>query len=440
MRTPLVAALALLATQSASANPIPAPPEARLPGGEQKPTIARHPDPAPRLSAFDTGTKPAGPVAAPAFAVVPPWPGCDPCAALTCGPRGRSWTLWAEASYLYWWVKDGPLRFPVVTTGNPALGGLTGALGQPGTAVLYGGDGIDYGGASGIRMSVGVWCGECRQFGLEFGALILATQKGNFFATSGPTGVPPLYIPAFNALTGAEGRLVVSDPTLGFTGRVGVESETRLWGLEANGSRQVFNDRFDCRLLAGFRFLSLDEELTVTNVSTDLQLGPSTTVRDRFATENRFYGGQVGARVGVRRDIWTAGLTAKIALGWTHEEIDVAGSAAQAGSAVGPLPGGFFAQATNSGLRSRDEFAIVPEVNFRVGCHLCDRVWVFAGYDFLYWSRVARPGDQIDRVLNLTQSPVFGTGTLVGPARPAPLRNSTGFFAHGLNVGLEFRY
>jgi hypothetical protein len=134
------------------------------------------------------------------------------------------------------------------------------------------------------------------------------------------------------------------------------------------------------------------------------------------------------------------GLTAKIALGWTREEIDVAGSATQVGSIAGPLPGGFFAQATNTGVRSQDEFAVVPEVNFRVGCHLCRRVWVFAGYDFLYWSRVARPGDQIDRNLNLSQSPVFGTGTLVGPARPMPLINSTGYIAHGLNVGLEFRY
>jgi hypothetical protein len=144
--------------------------------------------------------------------------------------------------------------------------------------------------------------------------------------------------------------------------------------------------------------------------------------------------------VGVTRDVWSVGLTAKIALGWTHEEIDVAGSSAQLGTLAGPIPGGFFAQATNSGQRSRNEFAVVPEVNFRVGCHLCRRVWVFAGYEFLYWSRVARPGDQIDRGLNLSQSPVFGTGTLVGATRPQPLSNSTDYFVHGLNFGLEVRY
>src|SRR4051812_35229509 len=30
----------------------------------------------------------------------------------TCPPR-----LWAEAAALCWWVKDGPARFPLVTTG-----------------------------------------------------------------------------------------------------------------------------------------------------------------------------------------------------------------------------------------------------------------------------------------------------------------------------------
>jgi hypothetical protein len=345
-----------------------------------------------------------------------------------------------DAAYLLWWVKDGPLRFPLVTTGNPTLGGLTGALGQPGTAVLFGGNGLDYGAASGLRVNAGVWFGECQRRGLEFGALFLTTQKTDFFAATNSAGVPPLYIPAFNAVTGAEGRLVVGDPALAFAGNVGVNSESRLWGFEVNGSRRLASGWLDCRLLAGFRYLSLDEELTITNTSADLLLGDVVTLRDRFATENQFYAGQIGARVGVERGYWTAGLTAKMAFGWTHEVVDVAGSAAQLGSLAGPLPGGFFAQATNTGRRSRDEFAFVPEVNFRVSCRLLECLCVFAGYDFLYWSRVARPGDQIDRVLNLTQSPVLGTGTLAGPARPAPLINSTGYIAHGLSFGLELRY
>jgi len=393
--------------------------------------------------------QPAAPVAVPAVppqslsaapATAPGWAACDPCASLTCCPPARSCELWMDAAYLLWWVKDGPLRFPLVTTGNPALGGLTGALGQPGTAVLFGGNGLDYGAASGFRVNTGVWFGEDRNRGLEFGALFLTTQQTSFFASTNASGSPPLFIPAFNAVTGAEGRLVVGDPTLGLAGNVGVVSESRLWGFEVNGSRRLASGWGDCSLLAGFRYLSLDEELTITNSTADPILGQVTTVRDRFATENQFYGGQIGARMGVERGFWTARLTAKMAFGWTHEVVDVAGSAAQSGSLAGPLPGGFFAQSTNTGRRSRDEFAFVPEVNFRAGCRLLQCLSAFAGYDFLYWSRVARPGDQIDRVVNQTQSPVFGIGTLVGPARPAPLINSTGYFAHGFSFGLELRY
>src|SRR3954471_18975611 len=33
----------------------------------------------------------------------------------TCPPR-----CWVKAAALCWWVKDGPARFPLVTTGDPA--------------------------------------------------------------------------------------------------------------------------------------------------------------------------------------------------------------------------------------------------------------------------------------------------------------------------------
>jgi hypothetical protein len=62
------------------------------------------------------------------------------------------------------------------------------------------------------------------------------------------------------------------------------------------------------------------------------------------------------------------------------------------------------------------------------------------GYQFLYWSRVARPGEQIDRVINPTQIPVFGGNQLLGPARPEPLFTTTDFWAQGLNLGLEVRF
>jgi hypothetical protein len=71
---------------------------------------------------------------------------------------------------------------------------------------------------------------------------------------------------------------------------------------------------------------------------------------------------------------------------------------------------------------------------------LLEKLRATVGYDFIFWNGVVRPGEQIDRAVNLTQSPVFGTGELIGPARPAPRFERSDFIAHGLSLGLECRY
>jgi len=72
-----------------------------------------------------------------------------------------------------------------------------------------------------------------------------------------------------------------------------------------------------------------------------------------------------------------------------------------------------------------------PQLGVNVGYQLTDNVRAFVGYTFLYWNDVLRPGDQIDRVVNTTQSPVnlIGNGLLVGPARPAPIFRESDFWA-----------
>ena len=75
-------------------------------------------------------------------------------------------------------------------------------------------------------------------------------------------------------------------------------------------------------------------------------------------------------------------------------------------------------------------------MSLRVGCQVCGCLRAFVGYDVLYWTRVARPGDQIDRILNPSQSPIFfGNGTLSGPAHPAPTQSRTDLFTKGFRPG-----
>jgi len=63
------------------------------------------------------------------------------------------------------------------------------------------------------------------------------------------------------------------------------------------------------------------------------------------------------------------------------------------------------------------------------------------GYNFLCWSSVVRPGDQIDRVIDVSQIPNSGlNATPTGLLRPAPLVRATDFWAQGITFGVEFRY
>src|SRR5205814_810605 len=63
----------------------------------------------------------------------------------------RPLRAWVDAEYLLWWTKGAPLSTPLVTTGS-----LTdippGALGQPGTRVLFGDHSIGFGALSGLRV------------------------------------------------------------------------------------------------------------------------------------------------------------------------------------------------------------------------------------------------------------------------------------------------
>jgi hypothetical protein len=130
-------------------------------------------------------------------------------------------------------------------------------------------------------------------------------------------------------------------------------------------------------------------------------------------------------------------------LGVTRNIVTINGSSIQAGP-LAPTPGafdsGFFAQRTNSGRTTHNNFAVVPEVNAKLSYNVANWLVVHAGYDFLYWNSVVRPGSQVNRNLNLTQSPIFGANALSGVGQPSPLSRTTDYYLHGLSAGLEFRY
>ena len=96
---------------------------------------------------------------------------------------------------------------------------------------------------------------------------------------------------------------------------------------------------------------------------------------------------------------------------------------------------------TNSCTFRYDEFTAIPELGLKVSYHVNDRLRAFMGYDFIYWSDVVRPGNQINRNINVSHVPtsdLFNSGD--DPRQPAPLFHRSDFWAQGLAFGVELKY
>jgi hypothetical protein len=354
--------------------------------------------------------------------------------------------LWFRGEYLLWWIKDG--AFPPLLTTSP-LGTpreLAGVLGAPGTRALFPDDVISNPERSGGRFTLGFWIDNCQTIGVESTSLFLAERSLTFRDGSG--GVPILARPFFNVLSGMEASELVAFPGV-LAGNIAISSSSQLWGTELNLRTNCLRGCFwHLDWLAGVRFLALDENLSIAEglmvpAGAGSLAGSTIIVQDAFGTHNLFVGGQVGVDVGLQRGRWSLDLLAKVALGNTHESASISGNTQflVPGLPASVQQGGLYALPSNIGHFSRDRFTVVPEAGLTVGFQITPRLRALVGYTFLYSSSVIRPGQQIDRGLNVTQLPSqIGAGTLVGAARPAAILHGTDFWAQGLSFGLELRY
>jgi len=376
----------------------------------------------------------------------------------TVNPKGDSCAdpsrFWVRGEYLLWWVKNTPLPVPLVTTGDPNVGfpalNTAGGIGQNGTQVLVGDSSRNFGAISGMRFTLGGWIDAERSVGIEGSGFLLERRSDTFAASSDANGNPPLYFPRFNTAAGFEDALPIADPLRGFSGNVIVGSTLDLWGAEGNAALNVWRrPGAEVTLLAGFRYAELRETLQIQNTTTDLIFNNVSTINDFFGTRNQFYGGQVGGRLALERDRLRVDLTGKVALGATHQVVDIQGNITQFGPnplvppGLGTSPGGFFAQPSNIGRYTANQFTVLPSAEVKVSYQILKSLRAFVGYDFIYWNQVVRTGNQVNHSVNVTQNAVLdpnGVGLLVGPAQPAPLFNRGDFWAQGVNFGLEFNF
>ncbi|MEO8496977.1 MAG: BBP7 family outer membrane beta-barrel protein [Planctomycetota bacterium] len=361
---------------------------------------------------------------------------------------GPSNCWWVRGEYLMWWT-DGMRTPPLVTTSpNGTAQAAAGVLGQN-TTTLFGGD-LLTAQRSGGRIRLGTWLGQGQCLGVEGEYFALGDIHQNFVGTS--TGDPILARPFFNALTNVEDSELVAFP--GVVG--GTVSANAQGSLQSAGARVLWNlcqsgapiDLCSCErsgsrldLLLGYRFLRLDESLRMREQLTS-QLTTSDPgtfdINDSFVTQNQFHGGEIGLSRTEGYQRWTLDMLCKVAFGNVRQSVSIDGSTIiNDGSGPQTFTGGLLAQRTNIGNYSRDRFALIPELGVTIGYQLTPRWQANFGYSLIYWDRVVRPGEQIDRTVNPNLLPPEAV-PFTGPLRPEFAFHESSFWAQGMSFGLTY--
>jgi len=342
-----------------------------------------------------------------------------------------------------WAVRSMPVGFPLLTIGTVDGAGV---LGADNTRVIVGDRNIDYGNYFHVlRLTGGVW-DSAREYGYELSGFVSEGKSQIFEGTVPATSQLVLARPFIDVLTGQQSALLVAFPGQ-FTGQAHFDAHLHMGGAEANVLyNMLYCDRAKFNFLAGVRYVNLEERLEIETTTFIPTVDPNdptrSTIVDRFNTRNQFLGGQVGLQTELRRGRYFMDATGKVAIGNMNERLSIFGSTTTTTTGVTTaVPGGLLALASNIGTMSRNEFAYVPELTLKFGYQWTQRISTYLGYNMLYMSRVARPGDQIDPFVNPVFVPVSSQfGSNFGPVRPISVLNGSDFWAQGVTFGLSIRY
>ena len=209
----------------------------------------------------------------------------------------------------------------------PGVSPLPGVLGQPGTTVLFGGSLDNDEVRSGGRFTAGVWLDNCRTSGLEASYFFLGCHSQRFDTASGSAQASTLLArPFFDVIAGVQNAELIAFPGIA-TGQFRLSSSSCLQGAEVNmlcipcctpccntcpdqtsGSGELANRNTPCNagcgfnysvsLLAGFRYVQLDETLGITESSL---VNPALPVGAPECHEVKLQGVAPAIACGVRR-------------------------------------------------------------------------------------------------------------------------------------------
>jgi hypothetical protein len=360
-----------------------------------------------------------------------------------------------SGEYLLWWMPG--FAIPVLGTTN-ANTALNGYLGEPGTAAIIGPGPLIDSTRSGFRIRSGLWLTENHSCGIDGSFFFLGERTHTVTVTSDqfPLITRPVFapntFPSTDTVIGETGEAVAVPGIL--RGTLTVTGESRLWGADVNVRTCWFtNCAARGEWFIGYRHLNLRESLIITEniavigpghsrlVVPD-PIGTQVVVQDQFTTRNYFNGGQIGAFYERQAGRWFLNTRTSVALGTTHQVLEINGFQVRQRPAMPPMNfrGGLIAAGPNLGRFTRDRFSVVPEVTVNLGYSLTETLRVFTGYNFLLWTNVIRPGDQIDRVVDLTFVPNAPAVLPSGQNRPQPLFRQRDLVIHGIQFGAELRW
>jgi hypothetical protein len=427
MRKWWMGALAAIGSLAASATARSEPPPQAPPAD-----IAQPPAPPAAAGPACNAACPPGPLVCPSFGDR----GFDNAFDEPC-PCGCLPLYHIDFDYLAWWTKHNSL--PVLVSRGNIVDPVPGASGQPNTTGLIGGS-IDDAFHNGGRLSLSRDFGEDRVWQMQASGFYLENKTST--AAAGGTGVGTSVIarPFFDINANMPAAAPISEAGV-TSGALLVQLPQQVYGGETNLAWRYWSHEgglWTGSLLVGGRFLAVHEQLLIGESLQDLTgAGTTTALSDSFSTRNYFYGGQVGAAYSWFFGPVTLDVLGKVGFGVTNETLSVNGSTltTSPGGATTFTNAGLLAQPSNTGHFSHDAFAVAPEFAVDAKYQFNEHIRAGAGYDFLYLSRVLRPGDQVDTNIDFQGQALGQVGT-----RPAVTLHESGFWMQGLTATLELSF
>jgi hypothetical protein len=359
----------------------------------------------------------------------------------------------------------------LTTTANPNLANF-GQLGNPQTTILVdkGPNTFDYGYMPGLLFGMMISPGILPPIeisGFTFSNTVTAFSGGSLTNPTQLLAIPvqdiqPAAIIPGSGGVGTETAIVLELPIGSAVGALGgtvsITSHMDLWGIEAITLLPLgCSDVLKLDVVLGYRHLQLNELIQISTVTggqvgnvifQNVQLPQGlfqVSSVDNFKTTNVFDGAQLGAR-----GVLTAGRMSlygegKIGLGVSTSTLTINGSSTLTylldASQSTTVNGGILALGTNSGRNAITNFNVTAEGSAALSYQVSANLRAFAGYSFLWWGLVARPGQFISHQVDTRQIPagVIGPGPFAGPTLPTTITPQS-FFASGLFLGVEIGF